>query len=75
MLKPTKNENEEIRVSALDTLQIRWRFKKALISLHVCAGWSAPLLFASNKIRGFHVEANILLKPRLLFACVWLMDH
>ena len=28
-------------------------------------GWSAPLLFASNKARGFHVEAHMMLKPRL----------
>ena len=73
MLKPTKNETEEI--SALDTLQIRWRITKALISLRGYAGWSATLLFASNKIRGFHVEANMMLKPRLLSACVWLTDH
>ena len=28
-------------------------------------GWSAPLLFASNKARGFHVMAHRMLKPRL----------
>ena len=28
-------------------------------------GWSAPLLFASNKARGFHVKAHMMLKPRL----------
>ena len=27
-----------------------------------CLGWSAPLLFASNEVRGFCVEAHMMLR-------------
>ena len=36
-----------------------------LIRLRVCTDWSAPLLFASNKVRVSRVKALIMLKPRL----------
>ena len=32
---------------------------KVLISLHKCAGWSAPLLFAHPEDRCSHVKAHI----------------
>ena len=35
------------------------RISKALISLHGCAGWSAPLLFANHEDRFSCVEAHI----------------
>ena len=39
---------------------------KVLIRLRVCTGWSAPLLFSSNKVMVSRVEAHIMLmKPRL----------
>ena len=31
---------------------------KALIRLHGCAGWSAPLLFPSNKVRVSRIEGH-----------------
>ena len=39
---------------------------KALIRQRGCAGWSVPLLFASNKVRVSCIEAHMILKPRLL---------
>ena len=34
--------------------------QKGLIRLPGCTGWSAPLLFASDKVRFSHVEAHIM---------------
>ena len=33
--------------------------------LQGCTGWSAPLLFASNKVKVSCVEAHLILKARL----------
>ena len=55
MLKPTKNGE----------LRDICRITKALIRLRRCAGWSAPLMFASNKVRVSPIEACMMLKPRL----------
>ena len=38
------------------------RITKALIRLHVWAGWSAPLLFANTKDKFSHAEAKIIKK-------------
>ena len=50
-----------IRLCASDlvTLLFRKRITKVLIRLRICAGWAAPLLFASNKVGVSHVEAHI----------------
>ena len=40
-------------------------FQIALTRLRGCTGWSAPLLFASNKIMVYLNEAHKFLKPRL----------
>ena len=45
------------------TMNIQYVFKKLVSG---CAGcWSAPLLFASNKVRVSCVEAHMILMPRL----------
>ena len=36
---------------------------KALISLHGCAGWSVPLLFANPEDRFSRAEAHVILGP------------
>ena len=52
----------KIEISLVATLDMRIskkRITKALISLHRCAGWSAPLLFANHKDRFSHLKAHI----------------
>ena len=46
--------------TSLDTIQSRQRTTKVVISLHECAGWSAPLLFTYGKNRFSHDEAHIM---------------
>ena len=52
-----------LRISAIASrgiiLSMQWT-TKALIRLRGCAGWSAPLLFASGKSRCSHDEAQLL---------------
>ena len=45
-----------------DILLSKKRKTKALISLHGCAGWSGPLLFAKTEDRFSRIEAHII-KP------------
>ena len=54
-LKPVSSatetrQNSEISVVAsLDVILFNKRITKALIRLRVCAGWSAPMLFANHR--------------------------
>ena len=43
----TTQKNEILLVASLDMLLSKTRITKALIRLHGCAGWSAPVLFAN----------------------------
>ena len=51
------------------------RITKALIRLHGCAGWSAPLLFANIKDGFSHVEAHysLILHPNIHDICLVLV--
>ena len=42
------------------------RITKALISLHICAGWSAPLLFENYEDRFSSVKAIFICTPECL---------
>ena len=44
-------DQKKKEISDQVTLLFRWRIIKALIRLHRCAGWSASLLFARNKVK------------------------
>ena len=46
-------------VASLDMIVSKRQITKALISLHGCTGWSAPLLFANPEDRFSHVVAHI----------------
>ena len=50
------------------------RITNALVSLRGCAGWSAPLLFATPEDRFSHVEAHIKVVHNLLFKCISLVN-
>ena len=63
MLKPTKNGELRIFWPSYSTFQIS-NNKGADQTVHR-AGWSTPLLFASNKVRVSRLEAYMMLKPRL----------
>ena len=47
-------------VVSLDMILSKKQITKVLISLHRCAGWSAPLLFAYHEDRFSHVKAHIM---------------
>ena len=47
-------------VASLDMVLSIKRITKVLIRLRECAGWSAPLLFATPEYRFSHVEAHII---------------
>ena len=63
-LKPVSSATEtsqkiEILLEAsLDMILSKKQTTKALVSLHGCAGWSAPLLFANPEDRLSRVEAH-----------------
>ena len=66
-LKPAWSATEtryRLEISAIASIGIilsRQRITKALIRLHKCAGWSAPLLFAYGKSRFCHDVARIMM--------------
>ena len=49
----TSYKTEISLAASLDMILSKKRMTKALISLHGCAGWSAPLLFAKNRRQVF----------------------
>ena len=46
-------------LASLDVILSNKRITKALIRLHGCAGWSAPLLFLNPRRRFSRVDAHI----------------
>ena len=65
--RDSKNQSPQLQrlarkvllVESLYMILSKKRITKALIRLHVCAGWSAPLLFANLRRQVSRVEAHI----------------
>ena len=55
----TSQKCEILLEASSDMILYNTRITKALIRLHECAGWSAPLLFETPEDRFSHVEAHI----------------